>query len=552
MKKNIVCILLMLSCFMTWALDDETKDTTKEKTEIETIQLPEVVTTIEGQQETILAEAIPDFTLELPALSVVVPNVPNSSLTQDEYTQEENDFFAERKKSFFDKDSVKNSSEPLEMQGKIGISYPLGFLGNGAFYRQGKNPFKLEFDAKIINGLGKKSLADNFFVDSFTLSSEKTLIQNNHNVIINGSYALLNLGLQNNSNLFSSEKNQFGKIIASYFYTLSKKASLGFSLQDNIVQQNLSGMQNNGFIGEQSLYNDLSTAIFWNYCFTENLTLAVKGFYDFYANNLQNIHGIGSHVSLAYNNKFLEFTVQAEPGYRKGLFVYPFEGKMLFSFKPFQSVYAWKIGLEGGLRSALSDMYYLAKNYWYTYYQGELQEESDWFAKLIWAIPVTQRLFFDGGLEYGTTAFNRGALVVNYETQREDGLFSFYYKNRSVLNSSLSLNYTHKFFEIIVGWKSFWLYKNAHEFAQNIFIQSSFISEKKNFGGTGLCSFDFQKQEFPLPKLALSLFYVPWNNSKLILAFDDMLSLFSGKERFYAKPYCKTSGSVTFAIQYSY
>ena len=97
MKKNIVCILLMLLCFMTWALDDETKDNTKEKTEIETIQLPEVVTTIEGQQETILAEAIPDFTLELPALSVVVPNVPNSSLTQDEYTQKENDFFVQRK-----------------------------------------------------------------------------------------------------------------------------------------------------------------------------------------------------------------------------------------------------------------------------------------------------------------------------------------------------------------------------------------------------------------------------------------------------------------------
>ena len=55
-----------------------------------------------------------------------------------------------------------------------------------------------------------------------------------------------------------------------------------------------------------------------------------------------------------------------------------------------------------------------------------------------------------------------------------------------------------------------------------------------------------------MPKIDLSLFYIPWANSKFLFGLEDIISLFTGKERFYAKPYCKKAGSVTFSMEFTY
>ena len=220
------------------------------------------------------------------------------------------------------------------------------------------------------------------------------------------------------------------------------------------------------------------------------------------------------------------------------------------------------LSVEGGCASERTDIADNEQKFKYAGFDSLAGENSWFYGKLDFVLPVKNAFTSGLNITYKNTAFSNGLYQPIYEsTSMTNGLYGYEQKRMQLLHANIDLSYFYKMFSISGN-----IYGNLFD---NIpgegflgFAVNASLSDQKGFWGVD-GSFDFKLHD--TPKLDMNGFVRISPAVKLLLQVEDFLYLIKpGAYRYYGyyassivtdpgySQYLDRNGSVTLAMKFNF
>ncbi|MDD7270124.1 MAG: hypothetical protein PUH13_10015 [Treponema sp.] len=518
------------------------------------LELPDVTTVINTENLKVENDALPDFNdvLEVSGesgtVTVVLPDVDNQDTQVDVVTEkstEEKSVFAE---------------------GQIGGGYPFLFEGNFSVFRQtGDNPFKISFNHDSAAGYAGHSLNDGYFDSLTSMDLEKKLTHKNFEWTVDGSYKRIENGLQNkaedvssvNQNLISGNTEILWKLPRGNFI------GLGLSAKDYIRYANSSSSASLAeWVKQTQVFSLLPVA--WYSWKGHGFETGVTADYslDIYKGALNRGSFTGN---FSWENQYVKLYTDVGivvSNKMNSSFTIPFTVGVSSSIPVKFASRNIVLSVEGGCASERTDIADNEQKFKYAGFDSLAGENSWFYGKLDFVLPVKNAFTSGLNITYKNTAFSNGLYQPIYEsTSMTNGLYGYEQKRMQLLHANIDLSYFYKMFSISGN-----IYGNLFD---NIpgegflgFAVNASLSDQKGFWGVD-GSFDFKLHD--TPKLDMNGFVRISPAVKLLLQVEDFLYLVKpGAYRYYGyyassivtepgySQYLDRNGSVTLAMKFNF
>ena len=518
------------------------------------LELPDVTTVINTENLKVENDALPDFNdvLEVSGesgtVTAVLPDVDNQDTQVDVVTEkstEEKSVFAE---------------------GQIGGGYPFLFEGNFSVFRQtGDNPFKISFNHDSAAGYAGHSLNDGYFDSLTSMELEKKLTHKNFEWTVDGSYKRIENGLQNkaedvssvNQNLISGNTEILWKLPKGNFI------GLGLSAKDYIRYANSSSSASLAeWVKQTQVFSLLPVA--WYSWKGHGFETGVTADYslDIYKGALNRGSFTGN---FSWENQYVKLYTDVGivvSNKMNSSFTIPFTVGVSSSIPVKFASRNIVLSVEGGCASERTDIADNEQKFKYAGFDSLAGENSWFYGKLDFVLPVKNAFTSGLNITYKNTAFSNGLYQPIYEsTSMTNGLYGYEQKRMQLLHANIDLSYFYKMFSISGN-----IYGNLFD---NIpgegflgFAVNASLSDQKGFWGVD-GSFDFKLHD--TPKLDMNGFVRISPAVKLLLQVEDFLYLIKpGAYRYYGyyassivtdpgySQYLDRNGSVTLAMKFNF
>ena len=503
------------------------------------VELEDLTTSVKKEKQVIEKESVPEFHDVEPSSQVSLPGIEDELPDLDEKTA--------AKSKGDENDSI------LYFEGNIGGGYPGFFTGDFALSRSANdNYFSFDFFHESFFGYASRRAYDGFFNHDTSLTVDGTA---NFTKKIDMEYSLnynaQQFGLQGLSPKFYSTNLQDGSLhtrenfsVADNFAFFTDVEGALSSWYASVIPSSIQSADKTslfrlaltpraGFKASAGIF-DCTTSAEYNFDMSSGLT------------------GVFNHrVQLLYNMNldFAPFIVSGNLGYvfNKGQSIVPFELKFGYSKEV-------EFELSGGLKSSLSDVFALQKEY-LLYNDFGYQEQTDWFANFWISFPITQYIENKVTVEFAQTAFGNGMLVTDYSLlNAENGLYSVQNFCGMRLNSEYRFDLILPSSELSILWQAWWLDCPNGINPHSIIVDYSFstydsrwgfsIWTKMGFGGDRTILGDI------LPDLGASAFIRASDVFKFSIAIEDMVKFFTLSQRTLYGNYIKQSGGVSLFVSF--
>lgn len=530
--ENKKMLFITILCISSYAFSQ-----TGEQAEgADTIDIPDVSTTIGGIEVPVDTAAIPDFSLILPESEpdfLLSLELPNPDITESDT---------------LDDDGIGDESIPsaIAIEGIIGGGYPGYFVGDfSIFQNTGKNPFEIRFSHDAQNGMGTYSASEGYNKTETNLYGSKT-ISFAEKYILRGSarYNTGLVGLQGKTPDFYNSAHQFVGLNLFFAIALPASWTVDFNADGELVNRYL-GFSNTSPIGiptdSNAFTGTTGFTVNWQPDF---MTLVFGGDYCYSQVDTQNVftnHRLNFDITASVPIKDV-LTVSGKVGlvYTEDLRVpvlVPFSILADFT-QPYMN-----LSVSGGMKTGQTDSADLQKRYPFVHFQSAMYEQAEWFAKIDSIIPFLKNYTFNTTFNFENTAFDQGRLLPDYDT--ENPLTAMYYfslKNLLIFDSDLSISAQFDIFGLSVGWNAAWLDVLPEEHAHEIYLTGSVVS-KKGLWGVELNITEAFSGDY-VPNIRASTFYNIAPSFQIELKLEDAVKLFSGTVRTLAGHFVTDSGSV--------
>ena len=518
------------------------------------LELPDVTTVINTENLKVENDALPDFNdvLEISGesgtVTVVLPDVDNQDTQVDVVTEKSSE-----EKSVF-------------AEGQIGGGYPFLFEGNFSVFRQtGDNPFKISFNHDSAAGSAGHSLNDGYFDSLTSMDLEKKLTHKNFEWTVDGSYKRIENGLQNkaedvssvNQNLISGNTEILWKLPKGNFI------GLGLSAKDYIRYANSSSSASLAeWVKQTQVFSLLPVA--WYSWKGHGFETGVTADYslDIYKGALNRGSFTGN---FSWENQYVKLYTDVGivvSNKMNSSFTIPFTVGVSSSIPVNFASRNIALSVEGGCASGRTDIADNEQKFKYAGFDSLAGENSWFYGKLDFVLPVKNAFTSGLNITYKNTAFSNGLYQPIYEsTSMTNGLYGYEQKRMQLLHANIDLSYFYKMFSISGN-----IYGNLFD---NIpgegflgFAVNASLSDQKGFWGVD-GSFDFKLHD--TPKLDMNGFVRISPSVKLLLQVEDFLYLIKpGAYRYYGyyassivtdpgySQYLDRNGSVTLAMKFNF
>jgi len=508
------------------------------------IELPEVVTEIETENEVAETEALPDFSqvFEQPeGTGDIVPELPEIEI-QDSKVAASAD---------------TGSSNKIYAEGKLGGGYPSLIYGDFSVYElSAESPFKIAFTHDSAAGYAKHSLNDGFNDSLTSMDLEKGLTAGNFDFTFTGNYTAEKNGLQNlvdnisdlsqntldgyadvcwnlPNHLFLS--SSFGAGIYNRFADITGdseeipawvKQFTGFSLTPDLKF----GFRNKGFDAE----------IGAQYWFDKEYSVSNRGEFGFDFSWQNDFVKPFASCSIVVGNKLNENPV-----------VVPFAVGINSSIPVKFATNRLCINAQGGIESDRKSIADYEKFYKFTGFSDTVSEVSEWYGNLEFVVPVKSVFTSSFKTEYRHTAFNNGRYVPVYGTEEAPayGIYGYECKNIQMLTTDLNFMVNYKLFSMTALWHSNWLDVPALE-SQNMLNLTFSLQDKKSVWNVNLISEFYIEDAFDIPLLSLTGSYKINDGVQLMASVEDIIKLVGGGSRIYGGQYISRSGTASVLVKF--
>lgn len=534
-KKLLLCISIL------FILPYIFSQTTEEN--VDTINLPDLSTTIAGEDVFVDEDAVPDFTLILPEsepdflLSVEFPEVEISEPTITDDDNLDNTLFRD-----------------IGLQGIFGGGYPGYFLGEfSVFQKTGNYPFEIKFLHETQNGFGDNTASEKFSKTVTSLYGYQRLsFAEKYTFDIRAWYNTGATDLQGKSPLFHNISYQFRGINTQFSIVLPLSWKIYFYADGKIMEQNpdfigtpLAGIKTDSDFYMAKLWFLLD----WNPPF---MTLFFDGLYSYSYLDTQKKF-LSHRLNFSANtivpvNEMFSFTGHLGVVYTKDLPI-----PVLIPFSIFADFIHPSINLSisGGMKTEQSNIDDLQKRYPFVHFQDGIFEESEWFALIDSSLQFLENFTFNGRLNFEYTAFNQGKLLPNYTNKNiTTGIYNSSLQNLLIFDSDFSILGEFGMFNFLLGWNALWLDVIPGEHAQEVYFTGSIVSET-NLWGVQIGISEVFSNNY-IPSISASAFYTITSFLQVELQLEDAIKLFTNKGRTYAGDFVTNIGSVALFVKLSF
>lgn len=511
------------------------------------IELPDVTTVVDSKTLEAESDSLPNFNDILEksensgSVTIELPDIDS-----DESEIQENSVSQEPEKTIF-------------VEGLVLGGFPNFFESDFSIFSETEeSPLNVHFNYKNESGFSKNSLNSGFFDSDAIFEISKTITKNNFVWNLSGFYNFFQNGLQNTTqNIYSvNQSDVSGQIDFLWNITNQNHFGFNFSANDYVRYANITNNQESLEIEDyikKSNYFSFSPKILY---YWENSSFRI-GFdanydFDFY----KKAYSRGeTNADFSYQNDFLR--VFSNVGFVIGtnvnsLFTAPFLVGINSSIPVSFSNRKIGLTLEGGLISQKINLANFEQSYKFTAF-GELpSENSNWFARFYFNLPI--KTFFTANFmaTYKQTAFNNGFCVPIYEdSYLTNGLYGYEQKNQKIFATSLGLSYFYKIFSISVSWNANWLDLPVFAYAQQANVKFS----ASNGDGKWGCDFDLAflfSGDDKTPLICVNGFYKITDLAQIVVETSDLVKLIGQKERVYAGQYKQNGGSATLGMKFNF
>lgn len=510
--------------------------TEEQEESMDTIDIPDVSTTIGGIEVPVDKNAIPNFTLILPEsepdflLSIELPNadLSESNMASDDSTDEE------------------ITPSVIALEGIIGGGYPGYFLGEfSVFQNTGKDPFEIRFSHESQNGFVSQPSSQGYNKTDTSIYGQATInFAKKYSLSGSAWYDTGTVGLQGKSPLFYLASHHFGGAKLSFDIALSDFWNLDFHADADFANRYL------GFITPPTVNIPTDFDVFTtNSGFSldwapDFMNFYFDGAYRYSHLESQNVftnHRVNFDLGASVPIKdIVTLSAQIDLVYSKNLSIpvlIPFNISADFT-QPFMNLF-----LSGGMKTEQTNIAYLQKRYPFVHLPNVLYEQAEWFVQLDATIPFLKNFTFASNLNFENTAFDHGRLLPNYEAPNvATGMYDSSVQNLLIFDSDLSVSGEFGMFGFSLGWDAAWIDVLPEENAHEAYLVGSIVSSQGlwgvQLGITEAFSGDY------IPDINFSAFYNIAPSFQLELKLKDVVKLFSGKDRTYAGHFATDSGYI--------
>ena len=521
------------------------------------VVLPDVTTTVEGDQVNVADEANPDFSnLNPQSLDAkeVLPELPdsNSSSVGDELSSP----------------GKGGAEKEVYAEGHLGGGFPGFFTGAFQLYKDSlSNPFTLNFSHLTNNGYGLKTASQGYFTNSTNFDGKKQISGKNMDINIQGAFSSSDIGLQQKSDAFYDISNQ----TISTFDTVEWSFPLGFGLflsNDLIWYSRYSGIKDEGlsYIPQEAeastIYESPYLRATWS---NSTVSLGLGGGYNFQhlftsANDpscLLSIHRGTFGGDFAWNNDIVgidaafNFVVGNTIGSNAN-FLVPFHLAFSGQWPVSYASVPLRFTVEGGLKSELYLFSQLEKDYSYAKMYELATDQSDWYGQLSAEIPVAQIFTMDAKVLFMQTAFGNGVWSADYSAANANNVYEFTQTERTLLDTELSGTFAWSMFDISVDWKSHWFYVPSNDYQLSVGAALDVNPDSGLWGAKIEVreAFAANSQDL-LPFVNLSAYCRMTKSMRIALELNDVIKLVTGGQRYYyGSEYNISAGSAALLLKF--
>lgn len=529
----------------------------------EKIELPDVTTVIEGENQSLKLPA-PDFDLEYPLPSktgTLVPALPKEEPKVVEPVVQE---------------TVEKTVSDTVVEGRIGGGYPPSFVGQfGVKNNKSSEPYSIEFIHDSVDGMAGKSLNDCYNSVNTGIKLFKCFTLPVGTLIFDGNYNSVSNGFQSKVEDLSAVNQTYIDLTADYLLTLSHATNLNFLMNGNFYNR-YSDITDSAVIieGWQAESRTLSLspmAVFeTKFLEDERLGLKVSGVYnldmDLKGNlvNEETIYTSGKILNrgelaseLNWKNKYVYLSGNVGlifGDHQNGNKVLvPFGVKTVFNI-PVKDSNTIGLTVAGGLKAEKTDIAELEKTYKYSAFSFIPDETSDWFGSVSGNILLNNRFLIKASVDYTNTSFNNGVWGPDYvDTTPANGLYTYKKYEISSLATDFSVDFNYNLFKITgkfaINLLDLMPLQNRYEYYAKAEYDSNanwkaFVEVQGALDAPDLLPVINTEVSFKLsPKTDDSL--------EILLLTKDLIKLVSGTSRQYAGCYICDSGSITLLVKFT-
>ena len=506
------------------------------------IELPSVTSTITGETQETDENALPDFSQVLPPEENVLPELNDSRFSPESNT--------------LDLGNGGMNEDDMYLSGFFGGGFPGLFIGDFSIFKTSlKNPFTFHFLHSAHNGYGMNSPSDGFFDSLTRLDGEAVFnLTDTFSLKTRGLYHANTIGLQNRSPLFSSLSSQTVQGSLTGGFNFSNIFTLYSSL-DGFVSNQYGSVK---FTPEEP--GSSENPNFSTFLLTPSAGLSFKGTslsfslnadYNFTGSIRSSEYGHRGSVyaGLSTSSSIFDAGLRLGGVFLQNIQLVPFDLYLTLHGTTALSDKELSVTFAGGLESNQVSLFEMQDKHLFSLYNTVPTEQSDWFGKVKFYLPIADFLSSDINLGFKSTAFDNGVLMPDYTVQNEqNGLFELSVANRNELISDIAVKYSKDLFSLALGWRSSWLDAGVVDQRQLIYL-SSFISSK----GSKLRShaeIEFEPMRDLVPDISLGAYYSITPSFSLALELEDVVKLVTGTDRIIAYPYAAKSGSALITAKF--
>lgn len=496
------------------------------------IQLPDMITSVEGNGILLEQDSIPDFSVLLPSINTELPTLADSGIISSEFVPPNENTL----------DSINEQSVFIE--GRVGVGFPGYFVGDFSIYsNKGKNPFSLDFSHTNTSQYVFGEQKGNFNNTATLIDGKK---QFNYSDVLNfnlaASYNSSIFGLQNQSPLFYNMFSQQAKGNVGVNWQFTNFWNLSGNLSGEYLTQYV-GFNGNTVEGEKTSDYSFVIAPKLNLTFTSGEFKFNMGLeYDIGVS--QNRLDIGIGVDYNFYPLFNAFATA-------NLLVLPNNSSLLLI--PFtigiSSGDNLPIGfnLKGGIRSNPADLSNIQSQFPFMFSESNYNEETEWYGNIELNIPFKNGISIYANGDYAQTAFGGGRLLPSSSLNSTTGLFVPTVTDVLILDSELKLAWNFDMFGISALWNSVWFDNPYDKSKQEIALVFSAFPKSGKWGGEIVSAFDITGKN--VPTVSISSFWKIAKSISLELEVKDIVSLVTNKSRVLWGEYVKPAGNVSMFVK---
>ncbi len=522
------------------------------------VYVPDLQTDVEGSTLKATENDLPDFSTVLSVnnknddVKIVLPNSVEGG--EDNIIENEK---REMEKTF-------------AVDGLIGGSYPLGFIGDFCIYSiYGKDPFKIDFKHNSMTGYANNNLSSGFNDRNTSVLIEKEFNFDEASIKLGGSFDDEGKGLQNKSLTISDINQETGKVFAQINIDLPNGIFVHTGLNgelydrfssilnytpttilDTWISNNMMlSLSPNIYLGAK--INNFVFGAKADYDFEYNINNAVS---EIYSVNTGNRLNRGEFTFITewnndYVNLFGNVSIVVGDHIGQNSFIIPFTLGTDFNFPVYFSTRKMKFAVQGGVDSNHKLISELESEYGFSAISLIPYETTNAYVKGELFIPIINTMEIDFNVDYARTLYGNGVWCPTYEiTSLKNGFFTYTKKEQHVFKTDLAFSLNYKMFMLELAWKANWLDCPITEEINTFNIKTGLNGDIWNV----TASLEYSPAASDsTPIVGIETFVKINPKIQLNLSFEDMIKLFTGEERYFINYYAARGGCVNASVKFS-